>query len=152
MTWEWVGGAAISAVAWQVESLCSSAHRSMASPSEDSKHTTEEDLRVLYHPKLSLDDITSSTADEIPKANSFIYNPNSASSENTSITSYKTEKTVNSRKSRYNTLPRRKYADIGQPRLPPGLVSEDVEGASTPVSNVRRTIGHLATTTLASLF
>lgn len=86
----------------------------MASPSKYLKLTTEEDLRVLYHPRFSLDGITSSTADEIPKtkANSFIYNPNSASSENTSITSYKTEKTVNFRKSRYNTLPRHKYADI----------------------------------------
>ena len=55
----------------------------------------------------------SSTMDEISETDSFIYSPSFASSE--SIASYKTEKTINSRKSRYNALPRRKYADIGLP-------------------------------------
>ena len=73
----------------------------------------------------SLDDInvTSSTADEIPDADSFTYNPNFASSE-TSIISYKTERTVNSRKSRYNTLPRH---DFGRLRPPQGLMSLGVD-------------------------
>ena len=48
---------------------------------------------------------TPSTMDE---TDSFIYNPSFASSE-TSIVSYKTESTINSRKSRYNALPRHKY-------------------------------------------
>ena len=65
---------------------------------------------------------TSSTTDEIPEADSLIYSPSFVSSE--SITSYKTEKTVNSRKSRYNALPRRKYAGIG---LPNGQVSLGVD-------------------------
>ena len=65
----------------------------------------------------------------------------------TSIASYKTERSINSRKSRYNALPRRKYADIGQPSLPPGLVSEDVDELSVP--KVCRLIVHLATTTLS---
>ena len=60
--------------------------------------------------------ITPSTTDE---TDSFIYNPSFASSE-TSIASYKTERTINSRKSRYNALPRHKYAGIG---LPNGLMS-----------------------------
>ena len=66
----------------------------------------------------------------------------------TSIASYKTEKSINSRKSRYNALPRRKYADIGQPSLPPGLVSEDVDEVSVP--KVCKIIVQ-ATTTLTSL-
>ena len=70
----------------------------------------------------------------------------------TSIVSYKTEKSVNSRKSRYNALPRRKYADIRPPRVPLGLgsVSEDVNEDSVP--KVCRISGSLATTTLPSLF
>ncbi|KAN0137422.1 hypothetical protein V8E53_004867 [Lactarius tabidus] len=55
--------------------------------------------------------ITPSPTDEIPETDSFIYNPSFASSE--SIASYKTERSVNSRKSRYNALPRHKYAGIG---------------------------------------
>ena len=71
--------------------------------------TMEASPRV-YEPKFSLDDIsitskiTSSTTDDIPKTGSFIYNRSFASSD-TSIASYKTKKTVNSRKNRYNTLP-----------------------------------------------
>ena len=60
--------------------------------------------------------ISPSTTDE---TDSFIYNPNFASSD-TSIASYKTERTINSRKSRYNALPRHKYAGVG---LPNGLMS-----------------------------
>jgi hypothetical protein len=72
-----------------------------------------------YYSRFSPDHIslTSSTADDIPETNSFIYNPSSGSSE-TSIASYKTERTVNSRKSRYNALPRHKYAGIGSPNGP----------------------------------
>ena len=64
----------------------------------------------VYEPKNLLDDITitskmtSSTTDDVPETGSFMYNRSFASSD-TSIVSYKTEKTVNSRKSRYNTLP-----------------------------------------------
>ncbi|KAI9451003.1 hypothetical protein BJY52DRAFT_135038 [Lactarius psammicola] len=86
--------------------------------------TTEASPRV-YYSRFSLDDIniTSSTTYEIHETDSFIYNPSFASSE-TSIASYKTERTINSRKSRYNTLPRRKYAGIG---IPHGLVSLGVD-------------------------
>lgn len=79
----------------------------------------------VYEPRFSLDDIsiTSSTPNDIPETDSFIYNPSFASSD-TSIASYKTEKTVNSRKSRYNALPRHKYAGIF--RLPQGHGSFDV--------------------------
>ena len=72
-----------------------------------------------------MDDISiaSSTTDEIPETNSHISSP-SLGSSGTSIASYKTEKSINSRKSRYNALPRRKYAGIG---LPNGLVSLDVD-------------------------
>ena len=65
--------------------------------------------------------VTSSTMDDMAEIDSFIYSPCFASSE-ASIASYKTEKTINSRKSRYNALPRHKYAGIGQnPRgsIPP---------------------------------
>ncbi|KAF8264045.1 hypothetical protein EI94DRAFT_1832004 [Lactarius quietus] len=47
----------------------------------------------------------------------------------TTIASYQTEKTVNSRKSRYNTRPRHKYADHGYLR-PQGFASLDVDEAS----------------------
>ncbi|KAH9071106.1 hypothetical protein EDB83DRAFT_315049 [Lactarius deliciosus] len=57
-----------------------------------------------------------------------IYNPSIASSEEASIASYKTERTINSRKSRYNAPPRRKYAHIERPQ---GLLSLDVEGPET---------------------
>jgi hypothetical protein len=58
--------------------------------------------------------ITSSTADNIPETDSFINTPNSASSE-TSIKLRASERTINSRKSRYNALPRHDYAGIGLP-------------------------------------
>jgi hypothetical protein len=69
-------------------------------------------------------------------AESLIYSPSFVLSDTTSIASYKTERSINSRKSRYNALPRRKYAGIGQPRLPPGLMSEDVDEASASVPKV----------------
>ncbi|SRR6266702_382971 len=62
-------------------------------------------------------------------AGSFMYNPSFSSSE-TSIASYKTERTINSRKSRYNALPRRKYADIGHPQ---GLRSLDYLDVDVPM-------------------
>ena len=74
----------------------------------------------------------------LPKIDSSIYNPNFASSQ-TSITSYKTERTINSRKSRYDALPRRKYADVEHLRLPRGLVLSGFDSVS--VSKVRRTTG-----------
>ncbi|KAF8265705.1 hypothetical protein EI94DRAFT_1787324, partial [Lactarius quietus] len=78
--------------------------------------------------RFSLDDINiaSSTTDDIPLSETdsvITYNPSFASSE-TTIDSYKSEKTINSRKSRYNTLPRRKYADIA---LTHGIVSSDAD-------------------------
>ena len=68
--------------------------------------------------------------DPLPETDSFIYNPSFASSEASSITSYKTERTINSRKSRYNALPRHKYADIGPLRHLQDLMSLEVDGAS----------------------
>lgn len=56
--------------------------------------------------------ISPSPTDEISETDSFI---SSSTSSETSISSYKTERSVNSRKSRYNALPRRKYAGIGLP-------------------------------------
>ncbi len=67
--------------------------------------------------------------DKVPETNSFIYDPDLASS-GTSIASYKTERTVNSRKSRYNTPPRRKYAE-SHLSVPQGLMS-NVDDASVP--------------------
>lgn len=97
---------------------------------------------LVNQPRFSLDDvnITSSTTDDIPETGSFIetgsftYNPSFASSE-TSIASYKTERTINSRKSRYNAPPRHKYADFGRLRPPQGLVplGVDVPKVCTPI-------------------
>lgn len=89
--------------------------------------TIEASSRV-YEPRFSLDDtsITSSTTEDVPETGSFIYNRSFASSD-TRIASYKTVKTFNSRKSRYNTLPRHKYAGIGSTRRPQGLMSFDVD-------------------------
>lgn len=75
---------------------------------------------------LSDDEVAVTVLDS--ETDSCIYNPSFASSDST-IDSYKTERTVNSRKSRYNIAPRRK-CDIGRPRHLPGLVSEDVDDAS----------------------
>src|SRR6266702_977726 len=79
-----------------------------------------------------------SKTDEVSETDSFIYNPSFTTSEIT-IASYNTDKTINSRKSRYNALPRHKYAGIGHPRLPQSLASLDVDEASVP--KVCRTIG-----------
>jgi hypothetical protein len=62
------------------------------------------------------------------ETDSVIYNPSIASS-GTSIVSYKTEKTVNSHTS--HIAPRHKFAEIGRPRLPQGLVTEEVDDTST---------------------
>ena len=86
-------------------------------------------------------------ADSDLDTDSVIYNPSFSSNGYTSIASYKTEKSINSRKSRYNALPRRKYAGIGQRKLPQGLVSEEVNEASASVPKVYRPIGGLATIT-----
>ncbi|KAF8265965.1 hypothetical protein EI94DRAFT_1803685 [Lactarius quietus] len=59
---------------------------------------------------------------------SFIYDSSMATS-GTTIASYKTEKTVISTKSRYNTRPRHKYADHGYLR-PQGFASLAVDRAS----------------------
>jgi hypothetical protein len=88
-------------------------------------------------------EVTAEALDEdvvaLLETDSFRYNPSFALSETSSIVSYKTERTINSRKSRYNVLPRRKYAGIGHSRLPQGLSSVDVDDAS--VLKVCRTIG-----------
>ena len=73
--------------------------------------------------------LTLYTADEVPDINSSVSRPSFASID-TSIASYKTEKSINSRKSRYNALPRQKYADTPHLRPPRGPVSSDVDGAS----------------------
>ena len=86
------------------------------------------------------------------ETNSLIYSPSSVLSGTTSIASYKTERSINSRKSRYNARPRRKYAGIEQPRLPTGLVSEDVDEASASGPRVCSLVGTLATITLSVIF
>jgi hypothetical protein len=68
--------------------------------------------------------------DEVLETYSFIYDPDLATS-GTSIASYKTEKSVNSRKSRYNVRPRHKYADHGYSR-PQGPGSLGICDASVP--------------------
>ena len=85
--------------------------------------------------RLSFDaiSITSSTTDEFSDTDSSIYNPNFASSETSFAYS---ERTINSRKSRYNAPPRHKYAE--RSNLPQGPAPEDVDGAS--VLEVCRTI------------
>ena len=75
----------------------------------------------------------------------FICSPSLSSLDTTSIVSYKTENSINSRKSRYNALPRRKYADTVQPSLPAGLVSKDVNEASASAPKVCRIISRLST-------
>ena len=86
------------------------------------------------------------------EADSLIYSPSFMSSDTTSIASYKTERSINSRKSHYNALPRRKYAGIEQPTLPTGLglVSAAVDEAEASGPRVCSLIGPLVTTTLAS--
>jgi hypothetical protein len=99
--------------------------------------TSTEANPLVYHPNFSFDDIsiTSSTTDEFFDANSFdtnsLSNESFASSqpETSSIASYKTEKSINSRKSRYNALPRHKYAGIEHSR-PLDPVLSDVEDTS----------------------
>ena len=103
--------------------------------------------------RFSFDDISipSSRTDEFFEANSFIYNPSFASSE-TSIASYKTEKTIISINSRTNRFapPRHKYAGTEPFRHPRGHVSLDVDGAS--IFEVGRTIrcwdGHIYTSAI----
>ncbi|KAH9012047.1 hypothetical protein EDB85DRAFT_1038328 [Lactarius pseudohatsudake] len=63
------------------------------------------------------------------KVSEAFHDQNSASSE-TSVASYKTERTVNSRKSRYNALPRRKHADSGHLGVTEGIASLNVDDAS----------------------
>lgn len=107
---------------------------------------TTEARYPVYFPRLSLDDIsiTSSTSDDLSDdffdAGSIIYNPNLNSSQ-TTIASYKTEKSINSRKSRYNTLPRHKYAGLEhlRPLQLEGHVLSDVEDA-LDLEEVCRTI------------
>ena len=99
----------------------------------------------MHKPGIRCDALLEETADALNEdvvtsleIDSFIYNPSFASTE-TSIVSYKTERTVNSRKSRYNVRPRRKFADTVRSRLPQGLASVDVDDGS--VVEVCRTIG-----------
>jgi hypothetical protein len=107
-----------------------------------SKHTTKEDLRVYRSRSSFRPVITSSTTDEVPENNPFICNSSSVPVSSVgSIPSYKTEKAVNSRKSRYNALPRRKYADIGHSTIPQAIMSGGV--GDDPVPKVRRAIGRL---------
>ena len=68
--------------------------------------------------------------DKVPETNSFTYDSDLATS-GTSIGSYKTEKTVISTKSRYNILPRHKYADYVHLRVPQG---DDDGSLSSPPS------------------
>ena len=83
---------------------------------------------------------TGDPMDDVPETYSFIYPDRDFASSETSITSYKTERTVNSRKSRYNSRPRHKYADCGPSylRVPQNLMSSDVDD-----SEVRKSMGRL---------
>ncbi|KAH9168574.1 hypothetical protein EDB89DRAFT_2231792 [Lactarius sanguifluus] len=105
----------------------------ISNPSFASSSPTTEANRRAYHPRFSSDHIstTSSISDTltISETDSFMYNPSLASSQ-TSIASYKTERSVISRKSRYNAFPRHKYAGVGQSSLPSGPASSDVDSAS----------------------
>ncbi|KAH9168181.1 hypothetical protein EDB89DRAFT_1629378 [Lactarius sanguifluus] len=67
--------------------------------------------------------------DEVRDTYSSISDPDLASSE-ASIASYKTERTVNSRKSRHNALPRRKYVDSDHLGVTEGIASLNVDDAS----------------------
>ena len=115
----------------------------------DSLSTPTTASPLLYHPRLSFDDIssTSSTTDDFFDADSCT---SSASSEN--ISSYKTEKSVISINSRTNHFapPRHIYAGTERFRLPRGPVSLDVDGAS--IFEVCRTIrcwdGHIYTSAI----
>jgi hypothetical protein len=73
-------------------------------------------------------------ADDASSTFSFIYDPSLASS-GTSIDSYKTERTVNSRKSRYNALPRHKYADHGH-LMPQGLAPLHIDDPKVNVLDI----------------
>ncbi|KAN0128084.1 hypothetical protein V8E53_014121 [Lactarius tabidus] len=94
---------------------------------EPSKATSEITLASYKTAREILDTTTTTLSsvdagmggpiDEVPETNSFIYDENLATS-GTSITFYKTENiSVISVKSRYNVLPRHKYAHHGYSRL-----------------------------------
>ena len=110
--------------------------------------TTEASPRE-YRSRYTIDDTISLSSSTSPAArdgssetSSFvIYNPSIASSQ-TSIASYKTEKSIVSRKSRYNALPRHKYAGLERSRSPLGPMSSDVEDLveDTSAFEVCRTI------------
>ena len=76
--------------------------------------------------------------DNLSESYSFIYPDRDFASSETSIASYKTERTVNSRKSRYNARPRHKYADCGPSylRVPQNHMLSDVDD-----SEVRKSMG-----------
>jgi hypothetical protein len=59
----------------------------------------------------------------------------SLASSGTSIDSYKTERTVNSRKSRYNALPRHKYADHAH-LMPQGLAPLHIDDPKVNLLNI----------------
>lgn len=93
-------------------------------------------------PEVILDTITTTLpsggagrpGDDASSTFSFIYDPSLASS-GTSIDSCKTERTVNSRKSRYNALPRHKYADHDL-LMPQGLASLRINDSPVPKVNL----------------
>ena len=81
---------------------------------------------------------TGDPMDDVPETFSFVYPDRDFASSEISVTSYKTERTVNSRKSRYNVRPRPKYADCGPSHLkvPQNLTWSDVDD-----SEVRKSMG-----------
>ncbi|KAF8269280.1 hypothetical protein EI94DRAFT_1725716 [Lactarius quietus] len=91
-----------------------------------------------YRPRYSFDDtisLSSSTSDGFSGTRSFI----SFASDQSSIASYKTEKSVNSRKSHYNTRPRHKYAGLEHLRPPKGPVSSEFDDAARASASVLET-------------
>jgi hypothetical protein len=121
---------------------------------DSSSAPTTEENPLVYHPNFSFDDIsiTSSTTDEFFDTNSFDTNSlsnKSFASSQPSIASYKTEKSINSRKSRYNALPRHKYAGVEHLR-PLDPVLSDVEDTSD--LEVRKDLLGITYSTMDELF
>jgi hypothetical protein len=137
----------------QVELLCASTHRIFqagASPSTPEEpdtpppHDPFTDSHAAATSSIddseSLRDIETALpsgaagigvpVDDASESYSFYFDPDLAAS-GSSIASYKTERTVNSRKSRLNVRPRHKYADHGYLR-PQDPGSSGVDDASVP--------------------
>ncbi|KAI9434094.1 hypothetical protein H4582DRAFT_1982425 [Lactarius indigo] len=107
-----------------------------ATPPEELDRTQPHDLGTDSYATLSPGATgIGGPMDEFHETYSFIYDPDLARTE-TSIASYKTDRTVNSRKSRYNALPRRKHVDSGHLGITEGIKSLNVDDVSAQGSEV----------------